>query len=123
MPAPDAAADLEAANHEEYVSTRQAELTQLGLSDDPDDLKIVLSELNNKDPRVRSAALSAAVQFGSQDAIPALQNEIAWTEDPQEKVELMNAIKYLQLPTAQDYEASLSKAATQPPGDQPPPTN
>jgi hypothetical protein len=122
VPAPDAAADPTAANHEEYVGGRQAELTQLGVSDDPSDLKTILSELNNKDSRIRQSALSAAVQFGSKDAIPTLQNEIAWTDDPQEKVDLMNAIKYLQLPSFQD-QANLARAASQPSSDQTPPTN
>ena len=123
VPAPDAAADLAAANHEDYVMTRQAELAQLGMSDDPADLKTILSELNNKDSRLRDAALSAAVQFGSQDAIPALKNEMAWTDDPQEKVDILNAIKYLQLPTFQEFQANLAGAASQPPSDQTPPTN
>jgi hypothetical protein len=123
VPAPGVAADLSAANHEDYVAARQAELAQLGMSDDPADLKTILSELNNKDARIRSAALSATIQFRSQDAIPALQNEIAWTDDPQEKVDLLNAIKYLQLPTFQEYQANLAGAAPRPSSDQTPPTN
>jgi hypothetical protein len=123
VPAPGAAADLSAANHEDYVVERQAELSQLGLSDDPADLKTILSELNNKDSRLRSSALSAAVQFGSQDAIPSLKNEIAWTDDSQEKVDLLNAIKYLQLPTFQEFQANLAGAASQPSSDQSTPTN
>ena len=123
MPAPDAAADLAAANHEEYVAERQAELAQLGMSDDPSDLKTILSELNNKDSRIRGSALSATIQFGSQDAIPALRNEIAWTDDLQEKVDLLNAIKYLQLPTFQEFQANIAGAAPHPSGDQTPPTN
>jgi hypothetical protein len=123
VPAPDAAADLAAADHEDYVATRQAELTQLGMSDDPSDLKIILAELNNKDSRVRGSALSAAIQFGSQDAIPALQNEILLTDDPQEKVDLLNAIKYIQLPSFDDLEANISKAAAEPSGDQATPAN
>jgi HEAT repeat protein len=113
MDAPPLAADLGAPDHEDYVINRQGELAQLGMSDDPADLKTITSELNNKDPRIRSSALSAAVQFGSQDAIPALQNEMQWTDDPQEKVDLMNAIKYLQLPSFQASQAT----------DQTPPTN
>jgi hypothetical protein len=109
-----------AANREEYLSSRRAELAQLGTSDDPADLKTILAELNNKEPEIRGAALSATVQFGSKDAIPALQNEMSWTEDPQEKVDIMNAIKYLQLPA---FQEGIASAAAQPSSDQPPPNN
>ena len=123
VPAPDAAADLSASDHADYALTRRGELTQMGMSDDPSDLKTILSELNNKDPDIRQAALSATIQFGSKDAIPALQNEIAWTEDPQEKVDLQKAIKYLQLPSFQEFKTSLAGAATQQSSEQPPPAN
>jgi hypothetical protein len=109
--APDAAADSSAANHEEYVAKREAELTELGMSDDPADLKVIVSELNNKEPRIRSSALSAVMQFHSQDAIPALQHEIAWTDDPQEKVDLLKAIEYLKLPTFSEFQANNAGAA------------
>jgi hypothetical protein len=110
--------------HENYVAERQAELTQLGTSDDPADLRTILSELNNKEPAIRSSALAAAVQFGDKDTtIPALQNEIRWTDDPQEKVDIMNAIKYLQLPSFQEFQANLAAAAPQPSSEQPAPNN
>jgi hypothetical protein len=114
--------DSSASNPEDRIATRQGELTQLGMSDDPADLKTILSELNNKAPEIRSAALAAAVQFGSKDAIPALQNEMAWADDPQEKVDILNAIKYLQLPSIDEYQAALA-AAPPPSSDQPAPTN
>ena len=111
-------------SHEDYVAERQAQLTQLGSSDDPADLKTILSELNNKTPEIRSAALAAAVQFGSKDAIPALQNEVSWAEDPEEKVAIMNAIKYLQLPSFDEFQANLAtSAAAQPPAEQVQPNN
>ena len=121
--APDGAADPAAADHEQYVQDRQAELTQLGMSDDPNDLKTILSEMNNKDSRIRSSALSAAVQFGSKDAIPVLQNEESWTDDPDEKVAILNAIKYLQLPSFDDFQASVAASAPPISTDQAPPAN
>jgi hypothetical protein len=48
VPAPDAAADLSASDHANYVVTRRGELTQMGMSDDPSDLKTILSELNSR---------------------------------------------------------------------------
>jgi hypothetical protein len=122
--APDDATADTPDTHEEYIAQRQAELTQLGMSDDPADLRTILSELNNKEPEIRSSALSAAVQFGDRDTtIPALQNELGWTEDPQEKVDIMNAIKYLQLPSFEDVQANLAAAAPQPSDGQSAPSN
>lgn len=112
--------DANTADHDEYVHERRQELTQLGSSDDPEDLKTILTELNNKDPQIRSAALSATVQFGSRDAIPALQNEMSWTEDPEEKVNIQNAIKYLNLPSFGEYQANLAASAARAPSDQQP---
>ena len=94
----DAAADLKAADHQEYVIQRKAELYQMGVSQDPAALRTILSEVHNPDPEIRQTALTAAMDFGSKDAIPALRNEMAWTEDPQEKVEIQKAINFLQLP-------------------------
>jgi len=102
-------------SQEDVIAERAAELTQLGMSDDPADLKTILTELNNKEPEIRSSALSAVVQFGSKDAIPALQNEMSWTQDPQEKVDIMNAIKYLQLPSFQEFGVNLAASTAQPP--------
>ena len=86
-------------DHQTYVIQRRAELINLGASDDPANLKIILSEMENPEPELRKAALDAAVQFGSKDAIPTLQNEINWATDPQEKVDIQKAIDYLQLPS------------------------
>jgi hypothetical protein len=94
----DAAADLKAADHEEYVTKRKAELYQLGVSQDPASLPTILTELHNPDPDIRSTALTATMDFGSKDAIPALKNEMSWTEDLQEKIEILKAINFLQLP-------------------------
>jgi hypothetical protein len=84
--------------HDDYVLQRKTELTELGMNNDPASLKTILSELENPEPDIRQAALSATIQFGSQDAIPVLQNEMAYATDPQEKVDIKKAIEFLQLP-------------------------
>lgn len=86
-------------SHEEYVQKRTEELTELGMNNDPDSLRTIVSELENHDTEIRHAALSAAVQFGSQDALPALRQELDWVSDPQEKVDIQKAIDFLQLPS------------------------
>ena len=89
----------DADDFETYVANRTEELRQLAMTDDPNSLATILSELDNREPRIRKAALDAAVQFGSRDAIPSLQEAIRHTDDPQEKVNLQNAIDFLKLPT------------------------
>jgi hypothetical protein len=94
----DDAADLKAANHDEYVQERNVQLYQLGMSQNPAALPTILAELHNSDPAIRSTALTATMEIGSKDAIPALRNEMSWTEDLQEKLEIQKAIDFLQLP-------------------------
>jgi hypothetical protein len=95
----DAAADLNSPEHQEYVNTRDAEICQMGVRKDADSLKTILAELHNPDPNIRQTALTAVMDIGSKDAIPTLKNEMAWAEDPEEKVAIQKAIKFLELPT------------------------
>jgi hypothetical protein len=95
----DAAADLNSPEHQEYVSERKAELSQMGVSRNPAALHSILTDLHNADPDIRQSALAATMDYGSQDAIPALKNEMAWAEDPEEKAAIQKAIKFLELPT------------------------
>jgi hypothetical protein len=87
-------------DHATYVVARKAALGALATTGNPAGLQTISSELNNPDPEIRRAALLAAVDFGSQDAIPALQYQLEWTSDPQEKVNIQKAIAFLQLPPA-----------------------
>lgn len=108
------AADLNASDHADYVLQRRAELIQMGMSDDPAALKTLLSELNNQDPEIRKTALNAVIDFGSKDAIPTLENQLAWTDDLHEKMEIERAIEFLQLPPAHIDAAPLSQQSTAP---------
>jgi hypothetical protein len=92
----DAAADLNAADHAEYVTKRNAELYQMGVSQNPAALHTILTELHNPDPAIRSTALTATMDFGSKDAVPTLKREMTWAEDPHDKLEIQKAIDFLQ---------------------------
>jgi hypothetical protein len=116
---PSGPASLTGSAHDDYVLERKAQLVDMGMSDNPANLKTILSELENPEPEIRQAALSAAIDFGSKDAIPVLQNEMAYATDPQEKVDIKNAIEFLQLPSF----GSHSDAVTQQSAGQSPPTN
>ena len=78
---------------------RCAGLAALAMNDDADSLHFILGSLNDPDPQVRAAALEAAVQFHSPEAIPALQAALAKAELPREKMDIQNAIDFLRLPS------------------------
>jgi HEAT repeat protein len=92
-------ADTPEAKQEAYVIKRVDELQDLGMENDSESLDTILSELNNRDPRIREAAVDAVVQFGSRDAIPKLEDAAAQTENPKEKAAILDAIEFLKLPT------------------------
>lgn len=84
----------------DYVARRINELMDLAMSDNPASLDTILSELNNPNPDIRAAAVTAAVQFKSPAAIPALQAADSDATDPAEKLRLRDAIAFLSLPSA-----------------------
>ena len=91
--------ELPSAKYEDYVNRRVAELGDLGMTGDIRSLLTIESELDNRDPRIRAAAVSAAIQFGSRDAIPALRDAFGHTDDPAQKLNLQKAIELLELPS------------------------
>jgi HEAT repeat protein len=84
--------------HEDYVSQRVAELMYLAMTDDTSSLYSILSELNNNDPQIREAAVTASVQFKNLEAIPALQDAYTRSDDPEEKIRIAKAIDFLATP-------------------------
>lgn len=82
-----------------YEVNRIAELENLGMTDDPNSLLTIESEFDDRDPRIQEAAVAAAVQFGSRDAIPTLQYAYLQFDDPGQKLNIQNAIRLLELPS------------------------
>jgi HEAT repeat protein len=74
----------------------------LGMAEDTSSLTTILSELTNRDPSIRKAAIDAAIQFGSRDAIPSLKEASLQSEDPEEKIAIREAIKSLSSPSLFD---------------------
>ena len=93
------AGEPSAAIYEDYVNQRTVELEDLGMTGDSNSLITIESELDSRDPRIQAAAVSAAIQFGSRDAIPALRDAYGHTDDPAQKLNLQKAIDFLELPT------------------------
>jgi hypothetical protein len=92
-------AETPEAKQEAYVAKRVGELQDLGMENDSASLDTILAELENGDPSIRQAAVDAAVQFGSRDAIPRLMTAAAQAADPKEKSTILDAVEFLNLPT------------------------
>ena len=60
----------------------------------------VASRLENSDAEVRTAARESAVHLGDTNIIPYLNSALNNLKDPREKVAIMDAIAYLQIPSA-----------------------
>ncbi len=108
-------------NNQAYVEQRVAELSDLGAQDDAASLEAILLELTNRDPEIRKAALDAAIQFGSRDAIPKLAEAASQTDDVHEKTALYNAIEFLQLPSVSELQTNQGPVAPRQPGARPAP--
>jgi len=61
-------------------------------------LSNILADLTNPEKEIRDAAIEAAKQFGSTNAIPALKAAVDNTDDTQEKIDLLEAADFLSLP-------------------------
>ena len=111
LPAPDVSGrELTASNHADYVLERKAQLMDLTTSDDPGALRTILSYLGDPDAEIRKTALMAAVDVGNPEAIPALQNQLAWAQDLDEKAEIQKAIDFLRLPPVYQVNAEMTAA-------------
>ena len=99
------------AQHQTYVEKRIEELTDLAMNDDSSSLDTILSELTNRDPQIRKAALEATIQFGSRDAIPKLADVVSQVDDPGEKHDILEAIEFLKLPSASEVIAQAGGAS------------
>ena len=98
-----------------YAERRAAELMELASQDDPVSLEMILSELTNRDPEIRKAALDAVLQIRSREAIPRLMEAAEQTEDPREKVAIADAIEFLKLPTLGEVLGRMGEQSTNAP--------
>ena len=86
------------ANREEVDRQIEA-LAEASAKSDSDSFQLIIAALKDERPEIRKAALDATIQFGSRDAILILKELAAKTEDPREKVEILDAIEFLELPS------------------------
>ena len=107
---PDSAAESAMAasptnDYADYETARIAELNNLAMTDDPGALATIESEFDNRNPKIQEAAVAAAVQFGSRDALPALEAVYGLLDDPEQKHQVQEAIDFLKLPTPAEAAA------------------
>ena len=99
--------------YQDYSRDRAEELNDLAMTGDPNSLTIIESELDNRDPRIQEAAVEAAVQFGSRDAIPSLEAAFWHTDDPEQKLKIQEAIDFLKLPTPDEAARNANRAGAE----------
>ena len=108
VPVPVAATPAKTLTDEARQAAIDEEIDRLqtwSANDDPQSLSNILADLNNPEKDIRDAAIEAAKQFGSTNAIPALKAAADATDDPHEKVALLEAAEFLSLPSLTDLRA------------------
>lgn len=98
---------------ERVIQAKQERLQDLSRKSDHASMEAILAEIKSPYPEVRQDAIEAIVQFRSRDAIPELKKIAAQTKEPREKVAILDAIQFLELPTLQEFRAHLEKARQQ----------
>jgi hypothetical protein len=96
---------------ERIVKMKMEQLQELSRQSDRASMEAILAEMRSPYPEVRADALEAIVQFRSRDAIPALKELAAKTDDPQEQRAILDAVEFLELPTLDEFRAHLEKTA------------
>jgi hypothetical protein len=88
-----------ATNSPAVTAQKVEELQSLAMNNDAASLNVILAALTDSDPQIRAAAREAAIQFGDASAAVRLREVAAQTEDVAEKNALLEAAKYLELPS------------------------
>ena len=90
---------------EERQSAIDAEVSRLqdwSMNDDPASLSNILADLTSPEKDIREAAIEAAKQFGSTNAIPALKTAAVNSTNTDEQIEMLQAAEFLTLPSISD---------------------
>ena len=98
---------------ERIVKDKFEQLQELATKSDPASMEAILAEMKSPYPEVRSDALEAIIQFRSRDAIPTLKELATQAEDPKEKLAILEAVEFLQLPSLDELLTELEKAKSQ----------
>jgi type IV secretory pathway VirB10-like protein len=109
LPAPAAPAPLETVKvplteeqQQAAIAAETGRLLQWGMMDDAASLSNILADLASPEEKIRSAAIAAAEQYDSTNAIPALQAAADATTNAVELAALREAIRFISLPNLFD---------------------
>jgi hypothetical protein len=83
-------------------------LSAWSMNNDPQSLSNILGDLASPEKEIRMAAVEAAKQFESTNAIPALKAAAANAEDTEEAIAMLEAADWLALPSV-DFRPSGTK--------------
>jgi HEAT repeat protein len=98
-PAPAVTNVLTPEQRQAAIDAETDRLQQWSMNDDPASLSNILADLTNPEKEVREAAIEAAEQFGSTNAIPTLKDLAAKTTDTEEQSALLEAAHFISLPS------------------------
>lgn len=84
---------------QESIENQIEALTEASMQSDSKSFQLIVGAFTNAEMEIRKAAVEAAIQFGSRDAIPFLEDAAEKTDNAREKVEILDAIDFLKLPT------------------------
>jgi hypothetical protein len=98
---------------EAAIAAETDRLQQWSMKSDPASLASILSDLTSPEKDIREAAIEAAKQFDSTNAIPALKAAAAAADDPHEKIELLEAAEFLSLPSLNSTRSGTPKTPEQ----------
>ena len=87
------------------LTERIIELTKLAGRDDQESFQTIMASLSDEELDIRQAALETTIQLGNRDAIPILIELAAKTKNAQEKAEILEAAKFLELPSLREIQA------------------
>ena len=85
---------------EAAISAETDRLAAWAMNNDLQSLSNILGDLNSPEKEIRLAAIEAAKQFESTNAIPVLKAAAATAEDNQEAIAMLEAADWLALPDA-----------------------
>lgn len=98
-------------NHEISTAQRITQLQDLAYEEDSASLNKILAALKDPAPEIRKAAVEAAIQFGSREAIPKLQEAAQQTTHREEKLRLLDAAEFLKLPSLTEILSRTNRPA------------
>jgi hypothetical protein len=84
---------------QDAIDAETDRLSSWAMNDDPQSLSNILGDLTSPEKEIRMAAIEAAKQFESTNAIPVLKAAAANAEDNQEAIAMLEAADWLALPS------------------------